>query len=246
MDERESGNTEERLARAMTILNFALLEDAVYVMTDTLVTTDGTDPCFFTTKVHVVPHLNGLVAGTGALGFILAWSRHLLGGLLSVDIAHADEFVPGILRGLRNTMPEEFEGERTATIYHFGYDEADRRFVGFAYRSTDDFESEPLAYGVGTKPAFVIEMQGNLGWPDDFIDICEAQKLADEATPPGARVGVGGYLVSYEMNVERMAEGEDFVRTLVTRPHKFADCDTAYATALSSIWEAQERQADGL
>lgn len=225
----------------MTILNFALLEDAVYVMTDTLVTTDGTDPYFFTTKVHVVPHLNALIAGTGALGFILAWSHHLLGGLLAVDIAHADEFVPDILRSLRDAMPHEFAGERTATIYHFGYDEADRRFVGFAYRSTDDFESEPLPYGFGTKPAHVIETEGNLGWPDDFITICEAQKLADEAAPVMERVGIGGYLVSYEMNVERSSDGEDNVRTFVTRSHKFPDCDTAYATALANLWDAQEQ-----
>lgn len=213
--------------KLMTVINFALLPDGVFVVTDTLVTNERFKPAFFTSKVHPVPHLNGLICGTGSLGFILNWSHLVLGGMLARDIAHLDEFTPASLRALQANRPELERETMTSTVYHLGFDEREDRFVGFAYRSSADFESERLEYGTRTKPGYVGDLP-LMGFPDDFVEVCRAQRLEQDALPPEERVFIGGHVVAYMMQVHRMDGQQPSVATTITRPFEFEDIEKAY------------------
>ena len=218
----------------MTVINFALLPDGVFVVADTLVTNDRFKPSFFTSKVHVLPHLNGLVCGTGNLRFILDWSRHLLGGMLAVDVAHLDEFVQDSLRSLHASRPAAERDTLTSTIYHLGFDEREDRFVGFAYRSTANFASERLDYGVRTKPGYSGELPMER-FPDDFVEVCRAQRAEQDRLPPDERVFIGGHVVAYMMQVDRTEGRSPSVVTTVTRPFEFEDLDRAYHVCTASL-----------
>jgi hypothetical protein len=50
----------------MTVLNFLLTNEAVYLLTDTVLSDpDDLSPIAFTTKVHPLPHLQAVICGTG-------------------------------------------------------------------------------------------------------------------------------------------------------------------------------------
>jgi hypothetical protein len=218
----------------MTVINFALQPDGAFVVADTLVTNDSFEPSFFTSKVHVLPHLNALVCGTGNLGFILDWSRHLLGAMLAVDVSHLDKFVQDSLRSLHANRPVAERNALASTIYHLGFDEREDRFVGFAYRSTADFASERLDYGVRTKPGYAGELPMER-FPDDFVEVCRAQRAEQDRLPPDERVFIGGHVVAYMMQVERTEGRSPLVVTTVTRPFEFEDLDSVYYECTASL-----------
>lgn len=218
----------------MTVINFALLPDGVAVVADTLVTNDRFEPSFFTSKVHVVPHLSALICGTGNLGFILDWSRQLLGGMLAVDVTHLDEFAQDSLRRLHADRPAAERNALTSTIYHLGFDEQADRFVGFAYRSTADFVSERLDYGVRTKPGYSGELPMER-FPDDFVEVCRAQRAEQDRLPPDERVFIGGHVVAYTMQVDRTEGRSPSVVTTVARAFEFEDIDRAYYECTGSL-----------
>lgn len=140
----------------MTVLNFLLTDEAVYLLIDTLLSDpDDLSPVAFSTKIHPLPHLQALICGTGHAQAIAEWVATVNLTLPVRDAAHLDQFAPMELRKLFARHPKEDIGEReiTTTLYHFGFNERAGRFVGFAYRSADDFRSEPLAQGFGLKPA---------------------------------------------------------------------------------------------
>jgi hypothetical protein len=221
----------------MTVINFALLEDGVYVVADTLATTDRYEPGFFTSKVHPVPHLNGLICGTGSLGFILDWSRHVLGGMLALDIGHLDEFTPNSLRDLHAARPEAERLAMTSTIYHLGFDDSEDRFVGYAYRSTDNFDSERLEYGTRLKPGY--SGQRHLtAFPDDFVEACREQRLEQDALPLQDRVFIGGHIVAYMLQVQRIEGRPPSVTTSITRPFEFEDFEAAYMSCVDGLTQA--------
>ena len=140
----------------MTLLNYLLTDDAVYVLTDTVISDpDDLAPVGFTTKVYPLPHLQALICGTGHVQPIVEWVAHINLHLLVRDIVQLDQMAPSRLRALfgRYALRQAGEREITTTLYHFGFDNAARRFAGFAYRSVDHFCSEPIEPGFGFKPA---------------------------------------------------------------------------------------------
>ena len=218
----------------MTVMNFALAEDGVFVVADTLVTTEAFQPGFFTSKVHPVPHLNGLICGTGSLGFILDWTRDVLGGMLAIDIAHLDEFAPASLRAIQAARPEEERKALTSTIYHLGFDEREDRFVGFAYRSIANFESERLEYGTRIKPGYEPRRELQI-FPDDFVEMCRDQRSLQDQIPPQDRVFIGGHITAYMLQIQRIEGCSPSIVTTVTRPFEFEDFERAYVACLDNL-----------
>ena len=61
----------------MTVLNFLLTDEAVYLLTDTVLSDpDDLSPVTFTTKIHALPHLQALICGTGHAQAIAELGRH--------------------------------------------------------------------------------------------------------------------------------------------------------------------------
>lgn len=205
----------------MTALNFYLSKEAVCVVADTLVT-DVEQPAFFTTKVFPVPHLNGLLCGRGSLGLMLDWLTHLSGGMLAFNMMHADPFVPDALRRLYSERPLDEQANCTTSIYHLGFDPSDNEFCGFAYRSVNDFESEPLAYGIHIKPAIGIELDLH-NFPADFIPLMRQQRIEQDQLPANERAFVGGQILSWMMLRLDRENADPIVQTVIEPAYEWED-----------------------
>ena len=200
----------------MSALNFILQSDALFIATDTLaISGEDGSPRNFQSKIYPLLHLDGVLCGTGIGQFITRWYVALQSGILARNIPHLDQYVPNGLRSLHQELPLP-EG-KTTTIYHFGWDHAEGRFRGFAYRSEHDFRSEELQYGFGVKPQVAFTPTGTL--PDDFVQLITLQRQIDNARPPRERIGIGG-----EIHFLAMAPGE----ISLTRCHSFEDLDLLY------------------
>lgn len=215
----------------MTALNFMLQEDAVYIATDSLVTGDF-EPAFVTTKVHVLPHLNGIICGTGSCGLILDWVRHVNGQVLASDMTVLNAFAPELLRKLH---AERSEGEGTTTVYHFGMDFAEKVFRGFAYRSGTGFHSEALGYGHYLKPG--VDM-GDLTveqFPADFVSIMRAQRAEQDKIEPGKRVFIGGQVLSWMMQRIEVDGIGTTVATTIQPAYEWEDFEVMYANCIAKL-----------
>lgn len=179
----------------MTAIIFSLAPNQVIVASDTLAVAGGTyKPFFFTTKFYPLPHLHGVMFATGLGDLASEWFSNLERFLVR-DIQHLDEYVTSSLRLLGKSFG--LDDHQTATIYHIGYSESDDQYIGFAYRSLNNFESEKLVYGIHTKPGVLnAEIKS---YPEDFIKVMKNQKYEDEALPIEDRVFIGGEIQSLMM-----------------------------------------------
>lgn len=225
---------------AVTVLNFLLTDDAVYVVTDSLLSdADDLSPLAFTTKVYPLPHLQALICGTGHAQRIIEWVATVNITLLATNVVHLDRLAPAALRQLFARYPKEQSAGRdiTTTLYHFGFDDREQRFAGFAYRSADDFQSERLQEGFGFKPApdWPIDGKKITKLPQEFIAIARKQKLQDEATMMPERVGVGGQLLFHAMQRIPGARGKPVVQTSAAICHTFPDFAEMHAIAAAKL-----------
>lgn len=128
----------------MSLLSFIQLDDAVQIVTDTLVSDENRDPVLYQHKVTALPTLNmiGVVTGFGSFGYNffahLEFSPHL------VDIEQVNETAQDTLRTMFGAW-QAFHAPKeigTATVYLFGFPEGAEKIVRYIYRSTKDFEPE--------------------------------------------------------------------------------------------------------
>ena len=209
----------------MTALNFSITHEGIFLATDTLVTRDGR-PLTFTAKVLMLPHMDGFVTGTGSIALFQRWSHEILSeGMVHMHVL--DVLAPDRLRKIWNEMSDEERDNGSADIYHLYYDPDDDQFGGFAYRYSNDFESEPLGYGDYSKPGFgnAIEI---LDFPGDLIRACRRQRFAQEKLDPGERRQIGGQVIAYMMQ-RHEAEGQP-MSTLMTAQvaYEFEDFDDIF------------------
>lgn len=201
----------------MTALNWALQEDALYITSDSIALTMEGEPRSYMSKLYPVPHLEGVITGTGIGQFIVDWFAEVQNRMLVRCVHHLDHFTPDALRELSRDYPLD---EASTTIYHFGLSSKEGRFCGFAYRSTNDFRSERLDYGIGIKPALEPGPINNIDFPDWFVEIMERQREEDLQRPAQDRVGVGGEVHALQMQ-------RDGLMTLLTC-HTFDDYDGTF------------------
>lgn len=203
----------------MTALNILLEPRRVCIAMDTLVARHG-HPWRFTSKIFPLPHLGGVMCGTGALRFITDWFVQLETEILAPDLVALDPHVTSALRVLaRDHYVDE---DNTTTIYHFGLDPATEQFRGFAYRSARGFRSEELPQGRLVKPPVDGPVDGPL--PKAFVEVMERQKAEDRAFIPRDRVGVGG-----DVHFLIMTPG----RYDLHHCHRFADYPADYLAMLA-------------
>lgn len=222
----------------MTLLNWEMAPDRVLIFSDTLsLTGDDHLPRSFMTKVHPVPHLNGVVTGTGIGAITMGFVRHVIEDMVTQSVAQLSTFAPDIIRGLWDDLAPEIPSGATATIYLFGLGpEGD--FVGYAFRSTNDFVAEPLPYARAAKPppADLSKVMA-VETLEDWIQVAHVQQAEDRALPRAKRVGIGGDLWIYLLS--RLDDGTLAlgVQRACRLPHFDADLDLMLAQLPANVFD---------
>lgn len=175
----------------MTALVFTIQPNQICIAMDTLVV-DPYDktPLRYQTKLTVLPHMNLVIAGTGLAQLINEWFYFVNGSLIVRDIDDLNLYAPKLL----SDAMARCQGTDlvTTTMYHFGYSTARNRYVGYAYRSTKNWESDQLQDALGFKPVVDVQPTGKVEFPQFFIDIISEQRRRDLLLPVSKRVGIGG------------------------------------------------------
>lgn len=175
----------------MTALVYALQPDQICIAMDTLVVAaEDKMPLCFSRKFLPIPESELVVAGTGHMGFITGWFQHLQSNGLGVSIDNLNGEAPSIFRA--SVSAAGGLNGLTATIYHFGYSTQEGRYVGYAYRSENNFRSDRLQDALGLKPVIEVAPNEDIQFPKFMIDIVLEQQRQDCQKSISERVGIGG------------------------------------------------------
>jgi hypothetical protein len=179
----------------MSSLIFATDSEQAFVATDTLAVSYNGEPSFFTTKAFIVPHLRMIIAGTGVTGLMSKWFVQVVHGMVVRGIEHLDYHTPENLDRIWRNMKEEFPipDNFTTTIYHMGFSEEDGLMKSYAYRSTDNFESEQLPYSLRYKPECTVPE--NYALPIDIPAMMQDQRERQSLLPKEERLYIGGEIL---------------------------------------------------
>jgi hypothetical protein len=143
--------------------------------------------------------------------------------ILVEDLCHLDEFTTDSLQEL--SAEYSLSENLTVPVYHFGWSQLEKCFMGFVYRSERNFQSERLRYGTGIKPHFE-----HTDWVDndkiDFVKIIKRQRLLDRQRPPDKQVGIGGDIYMLHMSQNG---------TSITQLHRFEDYDDEYIQMMKNL-----------
>lgn len=170
--------------------------EGVAIITDTLATTVEGESHLLVTKCGIVPHLNLVIAGTGIAQLSASWWGRVMEAILCRDIDMLDLHTPDALRSAWGEMkPNLPTAKGTATIYHFGLSEEREIYVGFAYRSTNDFTSEELQPGFRVKPEPSTPLNDAPDSLDEMVSLALEIKQEQDSRPPAERICIGGELV---------------------------------------------------
>lgn len=213
----------------MTLLNWELTPTSVTLISDTLAL-DGFDkrPIAMKTKVMVLPHLAGLIAGTGYTALVgTFWSR-VCDSMVLRDIEHLDEFATDVLTEIWASVADRLP-QGTTTIYTFGVN-SDGEVTGYAYRSANGWESEALPYAYGIKPALELPADFEVDGVGGLLALAKSQQEQDRARPRMERVGIGGDLWIY-----RLSTGENGPIISMIRAERMDHFENDWEIVLSKL-----------
>jgi len=180
----------------MSSLIFYTDREQVLVATDTLAVKEGGKPLMLCSKL---PHLRTIVAGTGMGMFSGDWAMSANNRMVLSGIKNLNEHTPGALRSRWQQYRTEFKlpPSMTTTVYHFGFGEDDDEVCAYAYRSTNDFQSERLAYGYGLKPECSLPTEGSL--VEALPSMMAEQRQTQAAKPAEERLYIGGECIAMHL-----------------------------------------------
>ncbi len=164
-------------------------------------------PMSFRRKFISFDENNLLIAGTGHADFINGWLDYCSSYYKNENIDQINRTAPNVLyHSVNATGGLSYS---TATLYHFGYSEEKSQYIGYAYRSENDFKSEKLQYGLGIKPVVQIESTNCIQFPDFLIKIIHEQQKYDKKQPITHQVGIGG-----EIDYAVLKDGKVSIKTV--------------------------------
>ena len=224
----------------MTALNWDLEPEYVLILSDSLaISGEDHRPCFMTTKVFSLPHVGLCIAGTGAQPLAERFWAHANSKCIFEDIAHLNNYAPTILCAIWEEMlshPDYADVEAdeiTGTVYCYGWSEEKEVFVGFAYRSINDFVSEEMHYGTALKPPPNSGEVPEINGLTDFLSVLIEQKREDRERPRMERVGIGGDVI-----MTLMSRTDDGFTVIEQRPFfRFEDFDLDWDAILARLPE---------
>lgn len=219
----------------MTAINFLLDPTGVFVLTDTLMTTESGEPAAFVSKAYTVPQIGTLISGRGSSDLIAGWAFDVTCRTLVADVDMLIGLAPEGLRSRWATL----DGQRTATstVFVFGWSPAENRFIGYAFRSGDDFEPERLEYGRRCAPG----LEDTERWavlmenPDPIAGLLDVMIAAAEESracaDPAEGCHIGGEVILHSLL--RADDGEPHISSRIV--HYFPDRDVDYAKAITLL-----------
>ncbi|PKN37685.1 MAG: hypothetical protein CVU62_08140 [Deltaproteobacteria bacterium HGW-Deltaproteobacteria-2] len=187
----------------MSSLIFYTDKSQIMVATDTLATSPDGEPFMFTTKAFFVPHLRLIIAGTGVAGFLGKWFIKINDRMIVRGIDHLNYHTPSNLSLIWQEHKEEFSipDTVTSTIYHLGFSEETKEVHVYAYRSTNDFESETLSsLALIVKPECNIPKPYEL--PKDFKTMMNDQRRSQSLKPKEERIYIGGEIQVHHLTTD--------------------------------------------
>lgn len=170
----------------MTALIFSLAPSQVTIAMDTLVTDTSGTPIGYTSKLFPLMHLGGIMCVTGLSNLATDWHARLM-RFVAKDIHHLDEFTTEQLQALWYQYEDQVSF--TSTVYHFGFSQQEDQYLGYAYRSANNFVSERLPYAIGIKPPIQDVLIETL---PDFIDVMQRQRTIEDSKSSDERLYIGG------------------------------------------------------
>lgn len=214
----------------MTLLNWQMFPEHVAILSDTLsLSGDEKRPRTFMTKVYPVPHLGGVITGTGIGQLVTSFYMQVVAEMIVDDTEHLVEFAPEVLRSMWAEFGDKLPDGATTTIYTFGLSKESGEFIGFAYRSTNDFEAEELQHGTAAKPAPSME---ELQAVEDLAGLGKLalkQQADDRALPRRKRVGIGGEMWLYLLTKSESGAVSFQIQHVTDFPHFAEDHDVMLA-----------------
>lgn len=202
----------------MSSLIFHTDQDQALIAVDTLATDFDGKPIMFTSKAYVLPHLQMLICGTGLGGFLGRWFIFINDKMIVRGINNLNYFASEKLRDLwkEYLYNEAISYKGTTTIYHFGFSEDTRFLTTYVYRSSKDFKSESLKYGIGVKPECNVE--SGYEFPKDIPKMMQEQRLIQSNLPLSERIFIGGEMIIYHLarsgfSIYSLGKFDDFNNT---------------------------------
>ena len=190
------------------------------ILTDTLATTPGGDPCLYVTKATPVPQMRTVMVCTGIADLGDRWAAKLRSGVLTLDVEMLDRHTPGALRRLWREVRTEYgvADDVSTTVYHLGMTREGGACQVYAYRSRSDFASDGLPEaGLAIKP----EPIDRENLPDDLVSIGEYLRAEQFTLPLAERIHIGGELFLTSITADGI---------LIRLVHTFDDHDDAWNT----------------
>jgi hypothetical protein len=182
----------------MTALNFVIQENQVCLAMDTLsISANDRKPHAYVTKFIALPHLQLIVAGTGHGDILSEWFALVRSSVVATDIEHLNQYATDAISKIASNQEQN---EISATVYHFGYSKNKKRFIGYAYRSTNNWVPEELKEGIGIKPAIKYNFEDDFQLPSSFVKLIIRQRELDLELPLEERIGIGGDIHFVVMN----------------------------------------------
>jgi hypothetical protein len=200
---------------AMSVLIYLLHDDCVVLVADSLASEKGLGPLKFANKIFPIGYMNTVITGTGLMDLVIDWYSFIQKHVVAKDLLCLNKITPKKLQELYQSYNNHHDS--TATIYQFGYCVDKKKHIGFAYRSSNGFESEELIPSIGIKPSDGIDITKDIPEPEEnfkdyAIRMAIEQKARDDAKNVNEQLGIGGKLFSciLKENEIRMAEIYEF------------------------------------
>lgn len=183
----------------MSSLIFYTDDEQIVVATDTLAVKSDGSSMMYCSKAIYLPHIRTIIAGTGMGIFSGDWAMEVNNKMVLSGILNLDFHTPSALREKWKQFQNDYNlpNSMTTTVYHFGISEEDNSIAAFAYRSANNFISEPLPRGFGLKPECSIP-EGN-----NFIELIpqmmEEQRALQIKANPSERIYIGGEAIGMHL-----------------------------------------------
>jgi len=189
----------------MTLLNWSLSEESIFLLTDTLMTIQDKTPMASATKVYSHPHMSLLVAGTGSHQLVRRFDDYVACRTLARHVRElAAEAKPVLMALWGEAIAEGFIG--TSTVYLFGHDPESGKMVAFSFASGDNFAPADVEYSFFLKPPLIdmgpLEERIPNFCIDDLIFAAGLQQAEDRAMIARDQMaGLGGQLVGHWLQI---------------------------------------------